>query len=78
MKFKIEVETECTPEELRRVMGLPDVQPMQQAVISEVEKRMLAHVERFSPEGVLKAWLAAPEQMQKTLASFMGQKSTKQ
>jgi hypothetical protein len=35
-------------------------------------------MERFSPEGVLKAWLGAPEQMQKTLASFMGQKSTKQ
>jgi DNA repair protein RadC len=78
MKFKIEVETECSPEELRRVMGLPDVQPMQQAVMAEVEKRMLAHMERFSPEGVLKTWLGAPEQMQKMLASFMGQKTTKQ
>jgi hypothetical protein len=59
-------------------MGLPDVQPMQQAVMAEVEKRMLSHMERFSPDGVLKAWLAAPEQMQKMLASFMGQKPTKQ
>jgi hypothetical protein len=78
MKFKIEVETECTPEELRRVMGLPDVAPMQEAVMAEVEKRMLAHMERFSPDGVLKAWLGAPEQMQKMLGSFMNQKSTKQ
>jgi hypothetical protein len=31
-------------------MGLPDVQPMQAAVMAEMEKRVLAEMDRFSPE----------------------------
>jgi hypothetical protein len=66
--MKITVEVECTPIEARQFMGLPDVQPMQDAILAEVEKRMLAHMDRFSPEGVLNAWLALfpqnPQQVQ--------------
>jgi hypothetical protein len=38
-------------------MGLPDVEPMQKAAMAEIEKRMMAELERFSPETLFKAWL---------------------
>ena len=70
--MKVTVEVDCTPEEARQLMGLPDVQPMQAAVIAEMEKRVLAEMDRFSPEAVLKSWMSlipqSPEQMQ---AAFM-------
>lgn len=56
MKCKMEIE--CTPEEARAFFGLPDVQPLQQRVMAEVEKKMLAEMERFSPDVILKTWLS--------------------
>ena len=38
-------------------MGLPDVEPMQKAAMAQIEKRMMAELERFSPEALFKAWL---------------------
>lgn len=71
-EIKVTVEVDCTPEEARQFMGLPDVQPMQAAVMAEMEKRVLAEMGRFSPEAVLKSWMSVipqgPEQMQ---AAFM-------
>ena len=68
-------EVECTPLEARQFFGLPDVQPLQATVMAEVEKKMLAEMERLSPEGVLKSWLSmfsqSPEQMQQVLSKMM-------
>jgi len=51
--MKVTVEIDSTPLELRQFLGFPDVQPMQQAVLAELEKRMMAQVEKFSPEGLI-------------------------
>ena len=55
--MKITVDVDCTPLEARQFMGLPDVEPMQKAAMAEIEKRMMAELERFSPETLFKAWL---------------------
>ena len=55
--MKITVDVDCTPLEARQFMGLPDVEPMQKAAMAEVEKRMMAELERYSPESLFKAWL---------------------
>ncbi|HEX4766441.1 MAG TPA: DUF6489 family protein [Lichenihabitans sp.] len=73
MKCKIEIE--CTPLEARQFFGLPDVQPLQAKVMAEVEAKMLAEMERFSPDSILKSWLSifsqTPEQMQAALTQLM-------
>ena len=56
--MKITINIDCTPVEARAFLGLPDVQPMQQAFLAEVEKRMLAEAQRFSPEGLARMWLS--------------------
>ncbi len=60
--MKVTIEIDCTPVEARQFMGLPDVQPMQAAVMAEVEKRMLAEAARFSPEGFMRTWFAEGQQ----------------
>ena len=55
--MKITVDIDCTPAEARQSMGLPDLEPLQRAAMAEIEKRMMAEFERFSPEGLLKTWL---------------------
>ena len=56
--MKVNIEIERTPVEARQFLGLPNVEPMQAAVMQELEKRMLADIERFSPESLMKNWLS--------------------
>ena len=38
--MKVNVEIDCTPEEARRFMGLPDVSPANQVYVEELTKAM--------------------------------------
>src|SRR6266567_4300751 len=57
--MKISVDIDCTPEELRGFFGLPDVKPMQEQLLKEVEERMRANLKALDPETMLKTWLPA-------------------
>jgi hypothetical protein len=71
--MKVIVEVDCTPEEGRRFLGLPDVVPMQQAAMEKLQQRMESAVEASTPEALLKAWLPmAPDQMQQAFAKLFG------
>ena len=73
--MKISIDIDCTPEEARRFLGLPDVQPMQDAIMKEVQDRLTANIAGMDPETILKTWLPAGleglEQMQKMFWSQM-------
>jgi Family of unknown function (DUF6489) len=75
MKFKVDIE--CTPEEARAFFGLPDVKPLQEALLPEVEERLRATLKAMDPEAMLKTWLPATlkgfEQLQEIfLSQFSG------
>ena len=79
--MKIKVDLDCTPEEARSFLGLPDVKPMQDVLLKKVEERMMATLEASSPEALLRTWLPAGvqgiEQLQKMFwASFQGGQRT--
>lgn len=57
--MKVTVNVDCTPEEARVFMGLPDVQPMQQAVMAELEAQMKSNIRAMSPETMVQTWLPA-------------------
>lgn len=57
--MKVTINVECTPEEARTFMGLPDVQPMQQALMSELEDRLRSNIQAMSPENMVQTWLPA-------------------
>ena len=57
--MKISLDIDCTPDELRGFFGLPDVKPMQEELLKEVEARMRAGLKALDPETMLKTWLPA-------------------
>jgi hypothetical protein len=77
MAMKISIDVDCSPEEARAFLGLPDVAPMQAAVMEELGKRMSAGLEAMDPEVLMKTWmplgLQGLEQAQKMFWSQMSE-----
>ncbi len=75
--MKMNIEIECTPAEARQFLGLPNVEPMQAAVMDQFQKKMLTEMDRISPEAVMNTWLSlmpqGAEQMQKLFTSMFTQ-----
>lgn len=74
--MKIKLDVDCTPEEMRAFFGLPDVRPMQEALLKEVQQRLAANLQAMDPEAMLKTWLPATlkgfEQLQEMFLAQMG------
>ena len=77
--MKISFDIDCTPEELRGFFGLPEVKPMQETLLKEVEERLRTNLKALDPETMLKTWLPAGlkgfEQLQEMFFNQMGQSS---
>ncbi len=54
--MKVNVQIDCTPLEARQFFGLPDVGPMQVAVMEKLQQQMTANIEKASPEALLQSW----------------------
>ena len=70
--MKVTMEIDCTPAEARLFFGLPNVEPMQDAVMAKLEQRMLTEIDRFSPEGIMKSWLSLFPQNAERLQDMFG------
>ena len=55
--MKVKFDIDCTPEEARRFLGLPDVAPMQEAVLRDAQERITAALAAMDPETLVKTWL---------------------
>jgi len=73
--MKIEIDIDCSPEEARNFLGLPDVKPLHDAMIAEIEERMKSGLAAMDPETLMKTWLPTNlqglEQIQKAFWSQM-------
>jgi hypothetical protein len=54
--MKVNVEIDCTPLEARQFFGLPDVSPMQVAVMDKLQQQMMTNIETVTPEALMKSW----------------------
>ncbi len=54
--MKVNIEIDCTPLEARQFLGLPDMQPMQTAVMEKLQQQMLSNIEKVSPEALMQSW----------------------
>ncbi|MDW3205469.1 MAG: DUF6489 family protein [Alphaproteobacteria bacterium] len=74
--MKISIDIDCTPDEARRFLGLPDVAPMQEALMKQIQERMEANLKALEPEALFQTWLPASiqgmEQLQKMFWAQMG------
>jgi hypothetical protein len=75
--MKIKIDIECTPQEARTFFGLPDLEPMQKAMMQGVQERMEKAMAGMDAEALMKTWLPAGIQgfqdMQKMFWSQMTQ-----
>lgn len=75
--MKINFDIECTPEEARTFLGLPDVKPMQEKMMADVEERMKSNLAAMDPETLINTWMPVGvqgfEQLQKMFWAQMGQ-----
>lgn len=60
--MKVKIEIDCTPDEARQFFGLPDVKPMQAALMAKMEAQMLEAADRFSPDSMLRTWMSLAPQ----------------
>jgi Family of unknown function (DUF6489) len=71
--MKINFDIECTAEEARKFFGLPEVQPLQEALLKEVQERLTANIRAMDPKAMLETWLPATlkgvEQLQELFLS---------
>ena len=74
--MKVNVEIDCTPLEARQFFGLPDVQPMQLAVMERLQQQMITNIEKVSPEALMQSWFPfdpkIAERFQDMFASMAG------
>lgn len=74
MKFTVNVD--CTPQEARAFFGLPDIAPVQDRMMDEIEARLREHLRTLDPETFVKTWMPTGVQgwqdLQKTFWAQMG------
>lgn len=56
--MKVTIEVDCTPMEARDFLGLPDVKPMQQAMMDQMQAKMQENMEKFTPESLMQTWFS--------------------
>ncbi len=49
--MKVTIDIDCTPEEARAFLGLPDLGPAQRAYVEEFQKRMMVSLGTMDPGG---------------------------
>ncbi|MCF2522726.1 DUF6489 family protein [Bradyrhizobium sp. G127] len=71
--MKITVNIDCTPEEAREFLGFPNIQPMQEKVMKQMEDNLLAGIAGMSPDAILRNWMSFnPEKIGDMFKMFGG------
>jgi hypothetical protein len=79
--MKMTIEVDCTPEEARRFMGLPDVSALNEHLVNEMKGRIDANMAMISPDELVKNWMSfgagAQEQFRKLMEVGMNAAATR-
>lgn len=55
--MKVNIVVDCTPDEARRFMGLPDVAPMQGRLVAAMEQRLVEAIAATDTATLVEQWL---------------------
>ena len=71
--MKVNIEIECEPAEARAFLGLPNVEPLNDHLVAEMQKRMDANMSAMQPDELMKSWtsfgLQAQDQFRRLMES---------
>jgi len=54
--MKVTIEVDCTPEEARRFLGLPDLAPLQEEMLARLRQHLAEAATANTPEAMLRLW----------------------
>ena len=54
--MKVTIDIDCTPEEARTFLGLPDVKPFQDAMMDKMQDQVQKTIDTLGPEAMMKAF----------------------
>ena len=57
--MKVSIDIDCTPEEARRFLGLPDVTPINEAIVAELARRAGEMASSMDAEKMMSHWMTA-------------------
>ena len=69
--MKVTVEVDCSPQEARAFLGLPDVAPLNEHLVSEMKRRMDANVALLEPAELMRSWMTFGGQAQEQFRNLM-------
>ena len=69
--MKMTIEVDCSPEEARRFLGLPDVSSLNDHLVDEMKKRIDANMTMVSPDELMKNWMAFGQGAQEHFRKLM-------
>jgi len=69
--MKVNIEIECDPAEARAFLGLPNVEPLNDHLVAEMQKRMDANMSAMQPEELMKSWTSFGLQAQDQFRRLM-------
>ena len=74
--MKVTFNIDCTPEEARHFLGLPNVAVIQEKMMQDLEDKMRENIQSLDPETFVKTWMPMTMQsmtdMQKLFWAQMG------
>jgi len=69
--MKVNVEVECTPQEARSFLGLPDVEPLNSFIIDQMKERVAQNIHSMQPDEIMKNWSSYGMQAQDQFMKLM-------
>jgi hypothetical protein len=54
--MKITIDIDCTPQEARAFLGLPHIEPMQDALVAQMQARLAESMSAMEPEALMRLW----------------------
>ncbi len=75
--MKVTIDIDCTPQEARAFMGLPDVAPLNDHIVAEMQKRMDENMSALKPDELMKNWFALGGQAQEQFMRLMSAAASK-
>ncbi|TGY89011.1 hypothetical protein E5163_07725 [Marinicauda algicola] len=69
--MKVNIEIDCSPEEARAFMGLPDVSAFNQQMVEEMSARMRENIKQMEPETFMRSMMSFGGEWQRQFMDMM-------
>ncbi|UDF03596.1 DUF6489 family protein [Asticcacaulis sp. AND118] len=74
--MKVTFDIECTPQEARAFLGLPNVEPLNEYMVEQMKGRVEQNIQSMQPEEILKTWSSFGVQAQDQFLKLMQSAAT--